>query len=128
MCVLSRFSHVRLFATLWTIAYQVPLCMGFSRQEFWSELPFPPPGDLPNPGIAPASSASLALAGGFFTTNATWASFLTFLSFSSGTIPNFQNGCKKQRFMGCRAVGIQRQSLPCRTQGVPRHTLACCLL
>ena len=79
--MLSRFCHVQLLATLWTITCQAPLSMGFSRQEFWSELPFPPPGDLPDPGIAPASSASLALAGGFFTTNATWASFLTLLSY-----------------------------------------------
>ena len=44
-------SRVRLFATPWTVAYQAPLSMGFSRQECWSELPFPSPGDLPNPGI-----------------------------------------------------------------------------
>ena len=44
-------SHVQLFATLWNIAYQAPLSMGFSRQEYWSGLPFPSPGDLPNPGI-----------------------------------------------------------------------------
>ena len=41
------------FATPWTVACQAPLSMGFSRQEYWSELPFPPPGDLPNPGIEP---------------------------------------------------------------------------
>jgi len=46
--------------------------MGFSRQESWSGLPFPPPGDLPNPGIEPASFISPALAGGFFTTGTTW--------------------------------------------------------
>ena len=51
-------------STLWTIAHQVPLSMGFPRQECWSGLPFPSPGDLPNPGIQPVS---LALAGGFFT-------------------------------------------------------------
>ena len=48
-------SHVRLTATLWTIAHQAPPSMGFSRQEYWSGLPFPAPGDLPNPGIEPAS-------------------------------------------------------------------------
>ena len=47
--------HVRLFATPWTAAYQVPLSMGFSRQEWWSGLPFPSPGDLPYPGIKPGS-------------------------------------------------------------------------
>ena len=50
-------SHVRLFATPWTIAYQAPPSMGFSRQECWSGLPFPSPGDLPNPGIEPRSPA-----------------------------------------------------------------------
>ena len=46
-------SHVRLFATLWTVAHQVPPSMGFSRQEYWGGLPFPSTGDLPNPGIKP---------------------------------------------------------------------------
>ena len=46
-------SHVRLFATPWTVALQAPLFMGFSRQEYWSGLPFPSPGDLPNQGIEP---------------------------------------------------------------------------
>ena len=46
-------SHVRLFATLWTVAYQASPSMGFSRQEYWSGLPFPSPGDLPDPGIEP---------------------------------------------------------------------------
>ena len=60
-------SHVRLCATPWTVAHQPPLFMGFFRQEFWSGLPFPSPGDLPNPGIEPVSLMSPALAGGFFT-------------------------------------------------------------
>ena len=50
-------SHVQLFVTPWTIAYQAPLSMGFSRQEYWSGLPFPSPGDLPNSGIEPESPA-----------------------------------------------------------------------
>ena len=50
-------SRVRLFLTPWTVAYQVPPSMGFSRQECWSGLPFPPPGDLPDPGIEPGSPA-----------------------------------------------------------------------
>ena len=69
--MLSRFSHVQLFETLWTIAHQAPLSMGFSRQEYWTELPCPPPGDFPNPGIKPASLTSPALAGRFFTTSTT---------------------------------------------------------
>ena len=63
MCVLSR---VRRFAAQWTVVHQAPLSMDFSRQECWSRLPFPTPGDLPNTGIEPASPAS-TLAGGFFT-------------------------------------------------------------
>jgi len=51
--------------TLWTIARQAPLSMGFSRQEYWSGLPFPPPGDLPDPGMEPRSLKSPALAGEF---------------------------------------------------------------
>ena len=50
-------SHVRLFVTPWTVAYQAPSSMGFSRHEYWSGLPFPSPGDLPNPGIEPGSPA-----------------------------------------------------------------------
>ena len=50
-------SRVRPFATPWTVAYQAPLSMGLSRQEYWSGLPFPSPGDIPNPGIEPGSPA-----------------------------------------------------------------------
>ena len=64
-CMLSPFSHVQLFVTPWTVARRAPLSMGFSRQEYWSGLPFPSSGNRPNPGIKPASPA---LAGGFFTT------------------------------------------------------------
>ena len=70
--MLSHFSHVQLFATLWAIAQQAPLSMGFARQEYRSGLPFPSPGNLPDPGIKPTSLASPASAGRFFTTNATW--------------------------------------------------------
>ena len=74
--MLSRFSHVRLFVTPWTVVCQAPLSMGFSRQGYWRGLPCPPPGDLPNPGIEPTSLMSPALAGWFFTTNATWEALL----------------------------------------------------
>ena len=50
-CLLVRFSHVQLYVTPWTVAHQAPLSMGFPRQEYWSGLPCPSPGDLPNPGI-----------------------------------------------------------------------------
>ena len=73
MMLLSCFSHVRLFATPWTVACQAPLSMGFSRQEYWSGLPCPPPGDLPDPGIEPESLSSPALEGGFFIISVTWA-------------------------------------------------------
>ena len=67
-CVRSCFGRVPLFAALRTAALQAPLCMGFSRQESWSGVPCPPPGDLPDPGTEPSSLLSPALAGGFFTT------------------------------------------------------------
>ena len=54
---MKSLSHVRLFATPWTVAYQVPPSMGFSRQAYWSGLPFPSPGNLPNQGIEPRSPA-----------------------------------------------------------------------
>ena len=60
-CVLSLLSGVPLFVTLWTVAGQAPLSVGFSRQDYWSGLPCPPPGDLCNPGIEPMSLMSLAL-------------------------------------------------------------------
>ena len=59
--IISCFCCVWLFATLWTVACQAPLSMGFSRQEYWSGLPFPLPGDLPNPGIEPVSPVVPAL-------------------------------------------------------------------
>ena len=74
-CMLSPFGHAQFFATLRAIAHQAPLFIGFSRQEYWSGLPFPPPGDLPDPGLEPLFLVSPALAGGFFTTNATWEGF-----------------------------------------------------
>ena len=64
--------HIWLFATLWTVAHQSPLFTWFSRQEYWSGLPFPSPGYLPNPRIETMSLTSPTLAGRFFTTSATW--------------------------------------------------------
>ena len=66
VCVYAhQLSHVKIFATPWTVACQASLSMGFPRQEYWSGLPFPPPGDLPDPGIEPVSPA---LVGKFFST------------------------------------------------------------
>ena len=79
--VLSHFSCVWLCATLWTVARQAPLSMGFSRQDYRSQLPCPPPGGLPDPGIG-----SPPLAGRFFTTSATWE----VLRFLISTVKNNQ--------------------------------------
>ena len=67
--MLRCFSCVQLFATPWIVALLVPLSLGFSRQEYCSGLPCPPPGHLPKPGIEPTSLKSSALAGRFFTTS-----------------------------------------------------------
>ena len=78
-CVWAQSQNsIWLFATLWTVAHQAPLSVGSSRQEYWSGLPFPSAGDLPDPGIKPRSPGSPTLAGGFFTTEPpgkphTWA-------------------------------------------------------
>ena len=86
-CVLSCFNRVCLFATPCIVARQGPLSMAFSKQESWSGLPCPPPGDLPNPGIEPTSLMSPALASMFFTTSATWeALLLTLLCIKRGFV------------------------------------------
>ena len=69
MCVLS---HIQLFDTPWSVACKAPLSMKFSRQEYWSGLPLPPPGDVPDPRIEPKSPAPLTLAGRFPAISATW--------------------------------------------------------
>ena len=74
--MLSRLSRVLLYAILWTVAHQALLSMEFSGQEYWGGLPCPSLGGLSNPGIKPASLASPALAGRFFTTSATHAFLL----------------------------------------------------
>ena len=61
LAMLGCFSCVQVFATLWTVAFQAPLSMGFSRQDYWSGLLCLPPGDFPNPGIEPMSPAAPAL-------------------------------------------------------------------
>ena len=68
MCVCCHFSYAWLFVTLWTVACQAPLSMGFSKQEYWSGLPYPPPGDLPDLGMEPATPASPALQADSFPT------------------------------------------------------------
>ena len=83
--------------------------MGFSRQEYWSRLPFPPPGDLPNPGIEPTFLMSLALAGGFFTTSATWeAHVLSYSDFrdSFGFPKNVSLGEKIASFLPIQSLNF----------------------
>ena len=70
--------------TPWTVACQAPLATGFSRQEYWRGSPWPPPGDLPDPGIEPASLTSPASAGGFFTTRATWEALCIYVQIHKG--------------------------------------------
>ena len=78
MCyVLCRLHNVRLFAILWTAAWQAPLSMGFSRQEHWGGLPWPPSGTLPDPETEPMSLMLPALANGFFITRAPWETHLS---------------------------------------------------
>ena len=110
MCMLSCFSHVLLFATLWTVAHQAPLFMGFPRQETWSGLPHPPAGDLPNPGIKTASLMSPALAGRlffvfvfvFFTTSATLETLIYTNIYLSSNINNHNNTARYILSLFCR--------------------------
>ena len=77
MCVYAQsFSYVPVFVTSWNVAHPAPLSMEFSRQEYCSRLPFPPPGDHPSPGIEPASPESPTLAGGIFTASAAWEALI----------------------------------------------------
>ena len=70
--------HIWFFVTLWTVAHQAPLSVGFSKQEFWSGVPFPTPGSLPDPGIESTNLASPALTSGLFTISATWKADVTY--------------------------------------------------
>ena len=89
LVVFSHFSHVHLFATLYTEAHQAPLSMGFFRQEHWNGLPCPPPEDLPDLGIEPVSLTSPALADRFFTTSATLEVYTTSITI---TVPTSHSG------------------------------------
>ena len=96
-CVLSC---AQIFATLWTLAYQASLSMGFPRQEYWSELPFPSPGDLSDPGIELTSPASPTLAGRFFTIWATkeaQGAATQDVERLCGIVPNSENKGKERK-------------------------------
>ena len=112
MCVLSGFSNVQLCVTLWTIACQAPLSMGFSRQEYWSGLPFPSPGDLPHPGIEPRSPPLQADAGRGFNEaeEPTWP-LLQCKHYSSSTQRNMNLFCPEHGAHWKVVIGLQRSLL-----------------
>ena len=99
ICVLEWLSHDWLFVTPWTLAHPAPLSMGFSSQDYWSGLPFPPPGDLAGPGIGPTPPA---LAGGFFTNCTTCVS----------DIPGKRTGITLSSFLPLRWIFLS-PSWPC---------------
>ena len=78
MCMLSHFSCIKLFVTLWTVACQIPLSLGFTKQEHWSGLLCHLPGDLHNPEIEPVSLVPPSLASRFFTSTSTWKAHVLF--------------------------------------------------
>ena len=88
------------FVTPGTVTHQAPLSMGFSRQEYWSGLPCPPPRDLPIPGIEPASLMSPALAGSFFTTSATW---------EASTAPHIRHSSNNGHLRTCARASSPQQ-------------------
>ena len=90
-CMLNHFSHVWLFATLWTVAHQTPLSVGFSRQEYWSGLPCSPLGILPDPGIEPASPVTPELQ-----VDSLPLSHRGSLSTPGGRGPQFENHCRRK--------------------------------
>ena len=79
----SCFSHVQLFLTLWPVAHQAPVPMGFSRQDYWCGFPCSPPGDLPYPEVKLESLMSPALEGRFSTTSTTWETPNSYSKFNS---------------------------------------------
>ena len=91
VCVLSRFSCIHLFVTPWTVSRRASLFVVFPRQKYWSELPFPSPGDLPDPGIELTSLKSPVLACRFFTTDTTWEAFIASVraTFPTVEVENF---------------------------------------
>ena len=122
LCCATVASVMSNFAILWPVVRQASLCMGFSRKEYWSGLPCPPPGDLPKPGIKSESLMSPVLAGRFFTTSATWgapwiiitasslfaSNFSLFKFFSHITVsPRFDHGVSQLRI---HAVSLLRVS------------------
>ena len=114
-CLLSHFSYLTLWTILWTVARQAPLSMGFSRQEYWSGLPFLPPGCLPDQGMEPTSLMSPGLAGGFLTSSATWYVSMCLVAQSCPTLGDPMD-CSPQ---GSSIHGYS----PGKNTGVGCHTL-----
>ena len=111
-------SHFQLFETLWTVARQAPLSMGFPRQGYWSGLPFPPPGDLAYPGIKPMSPGSPALAGGFFQTETPGKLIIT-LQFS---LVHFSRSVMSDSL---RPYGLQHARPPCPSPTSGAYSNSC---
>ena len=104
-------NRVQLFATPWTVARKSPLSMGFFRQNYRCGLPFPPPGNLPDPGIVPKSLVSPALAGGFFSTSTIWRCTNPTATIYTG-FPGGASG--KETACQCRRCGFEK--------GMPTHS------
>ena len=123
-CLLSCFSRVWLFVSLWIVACQAPLSMRFSRQEYWSGLPCPPPEELPHPGIEPLSLTAPALAGGFFTTVFTWEAQKAFHNWHPPRIASAA-GCHLIQDHASYGGGVVVQSLSHVRLFVTPWTAAC---
>ena len=124
-CMLSRFSHVWVFATLWTVAREAPLSMGFFRQKYWRGFPCLPPEDLPNQGTEPASLTSPALAGRFFTTSASWQALwkvgiLQARTLECIAIPSSRSSSQPRDDL--RSPTLQADSLLSELPGKPKNT------
>ena len=102
--MLSCFSPVQLFATLWTVTPQAPLSMGFSRKEYWNGLPCPPPGDLPNPRMDLESLMYPALADRVFTTSAIWQACWS--SIGKFSEPPWREGCSQRKHSALEALRL----------------------
>ena len=118
-CVLSHFSRVQLYATLWTVARQAPLSKALSRQDYWSGLLCPPPGNLPNQGLNPRLLCVPALAGRFFTASATWAALVSeYLLWIGLAISHQTNSIGKESACNAGDLG----SIPGEGNGMAIHS------
>ena len=109
--MLSCFSCVQLCVTPWTVVHQAPLSMGFPRQAYWNGLPFPSPGDLPNPGIKPRSLMSTCIARGFFTTSPSWETCHTIIVFTILCLSLYSRVPRDQNKLGCSTTEYSLERL-----------------